>query len=302
MTLLQTVIDDASGNDVGAATLRRKLKVLAARTNTVSLADWVDHELNGYPPGAQLPTYRGPIETAVRAQMGSDFGPTASNLRIPPGVFPDDVVAQAWLFRTEFRQPIEGLGSFAEMDEQPTVAWSPDNIRIINAMIRSGEIRLFDPPMYFINADQHVSAQTFVDIVSAVRNRVLDLALEFERLDPETGQPGAPAPDPVAAATIVTNIIGSTVTNLAVDSPGTRQESTVVQGDLPSLLNRLRALGVEDGELDELAEAIDHDGPEPGARVNAWLGRITLGLGAVATAAIGQLVADAIGAYYGIGL
>jgi len=302
VTLLQTVIDEASGNDVGVASLLRKVKVLAARTRTVALADWVSHELNGYPQDTPLPVYRGPIETGVRAQMGGEFGPMVSNLPIPPGAFPDDLVEQGWLFRTEFRQPIEGLESFIGAEVQPTLAWSPDKIRVINAMIRRGEIRLHEMPMYFINADQHVSAQTFVDIVSAVRNRVLDLALEFERLDPEIGQPGAPAPDPAAAAMIVTNIIGSTVANLDVASPGAHQHVAVGQGDLDALLDRLRELGVTDDDLDDLTDAIDHDGAEPGSRVSAWLGRFMLGVGAVTTAATGQLIADAIGGYYGIGL
>jgi hypothetical protein len=58
MTPLTELVDAASGDAVPVSTLLRKVKVIASRLKVGELESWVDHELAGYPPDAELPEYR----------------------------------------------------------------------------------------------------------------------------------------------------------------------------------------------------------------------------------------------------
>jgi hypothetical protein len=72
VTLLTEIIDAAIGDKTTVSTLLRKFKVLAARTETGRLAEWVGYELEGYSESSTLPGYRGPFEVPV---LGHFVGP-----------------------------------------------------------------------------------------------------------------------------------------------------------------------------------------------------------------------------------
>jgi hypothetical protein len=84
-TLLGEIIDGTSGTS-SVPTLLRKLKVLAARTGSHKLAEWVTHELDGYPNADEVPVYRGPMETIVLGCVVGFAGNQAKNVPIPPSV------------------------------------------------------------------------------------------------------------------------------------------------------------------------------------------------------------------------
>jgi hypothetical protein len=50
------------------------VKVLAGRTDTAVLDDWVDKELGGYPDDATLLDYRGPFDVMVLTDWTAPFG------------------------------------------------------------------------------------------------------------------------------------------------------------------------------------------------------------------------------------
>ena len=69
------------GSDLGPILL--KLRLLAARIGSQSLAEWVRHESEGYPRDAELPGYRF-IPVSYTANFSGPFGSGISNAPISP--------------------------------------------------------------------------------------------------------------------------------------------------------------------------------------------------------------------------
>jgi hypothetical protein len=61
-----------------------------------------------------------------------------------------------------------------------------------------------------------VSAQHFRGVVDAVKTRILGLALDLEKLNPEAGEPGSLATGAAAVTTVVYNHIYGDGNNIAV--------------------------------------------------------------------------------------
>lgn len=56
--LIDEIIRDASDGASSVSTLLRRMKVAAARLKLPDAIQWIEHELNGYPPDMKLPEYR----------------------------------------------------------------------------------------------------------------------------------------------------------------------------------------------------------------------------------------------------
>jgi hypothetical protein len=305
MTLLQDIVDGASGSGVDVATLLRKVKVLAARTHVDQLAEWVGFELEGYlGDDSALPGYRGPFQFEVLGTFAGYFQSQIQNAPIPPSLFPESM-RDGWLFRRSFREPIAEIETLADRDDLLRIFWPADVIAYTNSLIKQRELKLYDG--FLQQAFLAVPSTLLTTIVDAVRTRILDLALEFERLDPEAGQPDADQPDVATARTIVTNIIGGHH-NIAVASTSVQQHVEMPRpGNQEELVEFAVSLGVSGPFLDELRQALQEDADEPvddghgsGARVRAWLGRWMIHPGgAVAAGAGGELLARAVAHYLG---
>lgn len=135
--------------------------------------------------------------------------------------------------------------------------------------------------------------------------------MEFEKVAPDAGEPGAKPADQTTINHITTIIYGHDNT-VAVQGSAVGQHVTVQAGDLDSLTKALSQLGLRTEDVAELKHAIqddeaDEDTPkgQPGGRVKKFLGKVALGGVAAAgkdavkegMAMVGELVRH----YYGIG-
>ena len=309
MTLIQELVDAASGDQVPVATLLRKVKVIASRLETGELEAWVEHELVGYPDEAALPEYRGPFSTEVQGHFGGPFGSGMQNAPIPAMGFPESF-RDGQLFSIEFRQSVAELTRLAGAESSLRADWPADAVAYTNALLQRGEVNLYEG-MGLQQAWRRVSPTQLEAIVDTVRTRILDLALSLERVDPSAGEPGSSVPES-EVKTIVTNVYGGSP-NIAVASTGVEQNVVLPrQGDEAALIALLSELGVPAAEIDELRVALREDEADgasatdsPGPRVTSWIGRVwtwsASAGGHVGTAAAGNLIAQAIAAYLGIG-
>jgi hypothetical protein len=315
MNMLSAIVDAATQPVVDVASLLRKVKVVGARLGTGELSGWVDQELNGYAPGADLPTYRGPFPAEA---MGLFVGPFNSQvtLAIPSqallGLRPD----ARGLFQVEFRQPVAELAELARTDRPERAGhslqnpWAADTLSAINHLISRGDLGLV-PMHHLASAWRVITPAEIRAVMDNVVTRVLGLALDLENLDPRTGEADAPVPDPTRLTTIIHNNIFGSGNNVAVGAGDiTQNASQIVAGDLDALLKALRASGLEDDEITELRTAIMEDGVEgahdtPGPRVKEFLGKLLLKTGGLAgkvgVGAAGTTVGALIKAYYNIG-
>jgi hypothetical protein len=309
VTRLAEIIEASTRDDVSVASLRRRVKVVAARIGTVELDAWVTHELGGYPDDATLPPYRGPFVTEVIGHFSGPFGSEAK-VQIPSMSVPAQL-RDGLAFHVAFRQPIMELEDLSKSSSnfQLQSPWPANIVGWLNRQMRDGEVTLM--PMHgLVAAHRVVTSAQIRGVVDNVKTRVLNLALDLERIAPDAGETNSPTPDPVAVTTIVQNNIYGGTTNLAVGGIGVSQQATVVHpGDLESLLLAAAEAGLSEADVRDLRDAVTRDQAdsdelltEPGPGVRDFLGRQVLRMGGVAEkvgiGASGGIVAALVRAYF----
>ena len=304
MGLLQDIEGSATDPDLSVADLLRKCKVLAYRLRHEAFKEWVEHELNGYPPEIDLPSYRRELPGLVLAQLSGPFGRTATNVSVPTSLLPNWHKWDTFDFR-------QGVAELAALLKGGSEAGS----RVIHRPLPPEVFAAIEIWADYSTVNMHVDLGLALieGILDQVRTRALTFVLEIEAEEPSAGDPGPEAPrieESRLAAIYYTSIVGGSV-NLAQGNSGSVQQGqvTVVQGDLESLILRLAEIGIGEADLLDLREAIEADegdktANEPGARTQGWLATITwkaaTSAGRVTEGGVAALVATAIAHYLGI--
>lgn len=305
MTLLDEVIDGSSGN-APVAQLLRQVKVLASRTGTPDLEAWVDHELGGWADDVEVPSYRGPFGIRPLGHFVGPYGMEAKNVEIPPSTFPAKL-RDGILFKRIFDDPIASIETMAAK-EVTTFGWPPDAVRMYHYMLQRGEItQVVNDLLVLAEVRYPVPGTTFADIVGTVRNKILDLALELERVAPMAGQRDVPPEQTAPAAAVINNHFHG-ASNVAIGGVGTSQVVVEVPtaGDQRALLRYLGAAGLPAEDLVELERELEADrdtrpvgAEESGAswpRTRAWLARAAT---ETATGALGGAIVAAAAGFLG---
>ena len=258
-------------NDLGPILL--KLRLLAARLGSQPLADWVRHESEGYPKGADLPDYR-VLPVSYTANFSGPFGSGIKNAPISPYLV-QKLAGKQWV-------EYEMRDSIAEVDALLTNSEKGGTLGINAADL----ILLFQGKVYPDYACNSVtgalSRAGLAAIRHSVRSRVLELTIELEKAVPAAsevtlGPPKANASSSSMAATqIAQQIIYGNFTS--VSSVGDAH-ITVQAGERDSvgLAAFLTNSGMREVDARELAELAASEEPESsaepmGPKVRAWLG------------------------------
>lgn len=225
MTLIQELVDGAAGDTVPVATLLRQLMVVAARTDTAPLADWVRHELEGYPMSEVVPAYRGPFPVHVVGDFTGMMGSGVTNLPIAPMTVPEEIRPDH-LFNVSFADPVAELGQLA-LHPKLEMAWPADVVRAYNGLVAQGKIRrIVRGDMVLVTAKYGIPTSTVVGVLDAVRTRILELVLELEKVAPTAGQPDAPPATKAETARVVNYHLHGTAMNVAIGSTDVTQAVT----------------------------------------------------------------------------
>jgi hypothetical protein len=287
VSTLSQIIDAATGESVSIASLLRHVKVLAARTDTQALSEWVDSELSGYFGDAPVPSYRGPFQTKVLSDWSGPWNARLNNVPLPSSAFPKGL-RDAGAFEVEFRESVSELERLAESDGLLSYFWDTNVIGVINSEMVEGklpELSQMAPLHGIVSAKRIVSPALLTSVLDQVRTRVLGLALDVERIAPNAGELGVELANPQAVTTIVNTYIYGDGNTVAVDSPGAIQLGGVAPGDLEGLLAAATALGLSPQDVDLLRDSIESDAADeaeaqkvgPGTRVTQFMGRMAMG-------------------------
>jgi AbiTii len=213
MSLLREIQNDIASPSGDVVSVLRKCKILAARLGSEEFAVWVDRELNGYPDSEPPPNYR---------RLGSNcyanflsIAWQANGQPVPFGIFPEEFVDS--LRQIEFRDGIAKVASFVAGGAR---IHRPDLIFHIQGKMYPG--------MNCSGAWIEISAANFDQLISAVKNRILDFVLKIEAENPDAGEaPLNSQPVPREKLQPLVNNFFGTVGSLAQNSQHVSQTTSI---------------------------------------------------------------------------
>ena len=301
MSLLLDIQDAAVDSKSDLASLLRRCKVLAARLASEPLADWLLWEANGYPDNIALPDYR-VWGVLLRGHFSGYFGAGLRNATIPQVCLP----AQLQKATAEFqcRHSVASIESLLADAKQQSLTFSrPDLAVAIGSSLYAD--------MNCVEAWGEFGTDRLVNVLNAVRNRILDFVLAISKEDPNAGETGSHLQKLEPRA--VTQIFNTTVyggANIVGKAHNSALTVNVTANDRDSLFHQLRQHGVSEEDVDVLASAIEAEPKKPhdgrfGPRVAEWLasmvGKAATGVWEIGVGAAGNFLASALAQYYGVG-
>lgn len=220
MSLLREIQNAAVDSNVNLATLLRKCKILAARLGNTEFKNWVEYELNGYnKEGSELPTYR-ILTVNSKGHFSGPFGSGLRNADIPLMSLPDEM--REVLGHSHLREPVAAMEALVEKAERG-IAQEPWNPNIV-AMLAP----LFYQNMHCVQAWKVIPINQIVGALDAIRNKILNFALEIEAEAPTAGDGplnSSPLPQDRLQQIFNMNITGN-VGNIATGSHGFSQTAS----------------------------------------------------------------------------
>lgn len=303
-TLLKRVIDEATDSSSNIGEVLRLCMRLGTILKNEELTAWARLEASGYPHEGELPEYRKiPVEA-----RGTFFGPFQSgikNAHIPKSAI--DAEHREALFTASIFDPVgelERIAGKSASDDTLQQNWPADAIAYYQ------QKEMYTNGLVLASAWRVLSRNTFAGVLETIRTRILDFALKIEaELDIDEQDKDNRT---TIESSRVTQIFNTTITGGTVAFSGTgdvnQTVNQVIAGDIDSLKNALKELGIGAEDIAEVEQAINDDAKsktKPGPKVSEWVGKVLVKgvktTGKIATGAIGGLLAQAIARYHGIG-
>lgn len=292
-------------SDLGPILL--KVRLLAARLGSKPLAEWVKHESEGYPQNSPLPGYR-IIPVSYTATFSGPFGSGIKNAPIASYLI-EKFAGKKWN-KYEMRQSISAV------DELLAASPKGSGLLYISA---ANLILLLQGKVYKDYACNDVtgilSRASLAEIRHAVRSRVLELTIEFEKSVPEASTivMGSAQTDPSESSTVATQIsqqiIYGDMTSISVTGTGAQINISIGKGDTQGLIEYLKHAGITEPDARQLAEIVAGEAPESkeeplGKKAKNWLveniKKAANGTWKVGIAVATDVIKEALLRYYGL--
>lgn len=271
MSLLSDIQAGCVDENAALGPILLKLKYLAAKLESNTLAEWVDCENNGYPRDREVPDYRR-LQLIYHGTFSNGFV-TWPNMPIPIPVI-QKVSSKKWAVH-------ECRDTVAEIDE---LLRSLENGGGLGLDASSLAVLLTKSGMYSLPCVEircEIAPSGLAGIRHAVKSKVLDLTLAFESEVPTAREitlqtaPKTTLEERQAVTSITNQTIYGNV-GVAATGDATGNAGTVHVGSVNSLVSALTKAGVPESDAVELAEIVSQDGPggpgEPfSARAQKWI-------------------------------
>ncbi len=253
--LLDDIITLAEDDKQSLPNLLRKCLRLASELKIERLKKWANRELDGYDNAKleDLPSYR-QIHASAYGSFAGPFNAWSSKHIIIPAVM--DKEHRHWAERVHIIQSVSGLDDLSRIDAtQGALAthWPPNMVAYYSTKLWPGWV--------CHDAWQEIPKSTLVQVLDAVRNITLRMALEIkdelgtsynrlDRIKPEEAE---------RVKTVVINNLGGNVALGDVDASG---QTIIIAGDRKTLDLALAKAGMSGTDLSELTEALESDESE----------------------------------------
>ncbi|EPG8406690.1 hypothetical protein QA220_004991 [Klebsiella pneumoniae] len=297
----ESVVQD--GSSLGPILL--KLRLLAARLGSNDLEEWVKHESEGYPQDAVLPDYR-IVGVTYKGTFSGPFGSGIKNAPIPPILIK--------MFANDSWNNYYVRESIAAVDELVKVSTKGGSLGI-NA---SNLILLLQGKIYKGYACNDISGDISVvslsEISQAVRNRVLELTIEFEKSIPSAahitfGTQGMDKDNASKAQQITQQIIYGNVGNAITGGSESTINVNIQSHNKESVANYLKNSGISEEDARDFSLIVASETPssseEPfGEGAKNWIAsnirKAADGTWKVGMAVATKVLTEAALKYYGL--
>jgi hypothetical protein len=270
MKLLDDLISELSSSQPSLIDVLVKTKALLYKIGRKDLVEWVNHEINGYPDEAPLPSYR-----VVPAQVKGNVTNNAYTYNDHP--LPTMHLTSEQRKRLEeldMRDSIAVIEGFAKHDKQGLKRPLPlEYAAFFNKALTGG---------YKVQqAWCDIGVGRFAQITAQVRSKLLDFLLELnEKVGTEMSEEEVKlvAQSPDTASMFNNAIFGDNVTILVGNQNQQSVRIEVSKGDFSALSDFLKANQISEQDVLALQKAVIADEPSSdvankqfGPGVKAWL-------------------------------
>ncbi|WP_116789103.1 AbiTii domain-containing protein [Flavobacterium psychrotrophum] len=304
MELVSQIINDLIDDSKSLNSALLKTKVLANRIQSIELLNWASKELTGYSDNRDLPQYR----KAKHAYLKGDYiqgNNLFKNADIPTDGLENDLEKKLLLH--DFSDSIKSLESLISKNN-PKIGF-PLNPTIV-AFLESNIQNNGNPYFQLLNVNKIASTTIIVEILSNVRDKLLDFMLEIDKQFDNITE--------IRDLKMKSEEIKSIVNNTIIQGDGNvlntgekaniKNINKINKSNKTDLISALKDNGVSDGDISELVEIIDQEEPisetSMGPVVNKWIGKMlnkaidgswNIGIGAA-----GGVLVEIIKQYYGM--
>lgn len=240
MSLLRQIQSDLAQPNGDLPSVLRKCKILAARLGSNEFARWVDLELNGYPDSEQVPEYRKLGGTCFASFVNMAW---QVNRQVVPWSFVPENFRNVLQY-SKFKNGIATVTSFengARID-QPELVIAIDG-------------KVF-PQMTCVAVWIEISSGALEQLLSAIKNRILDFVLRIEAENPDAGEAALHAhPIPIERLQPIENNFFGSIGNFAQNSTDFSQTANlgIQRQDLEKLVRGFTE-NIDDLQLDASAK------------------------------------------------
>lgn len=250
MSLLREIQNTAIDSNADLASLLRKCKILAARLGNSEFKQWVERELSGYQSINDLPDYR-ILNVHSRGHFAGPFGSGLRNADIPMSCIPKEFHKN--LKHSYFMQPVASIEALVTgSDGTASEPWNPDLVAHVGQDIYQN--------MNCMQAWKVIPINSIIAVLDAIRNRILNFALEIEAEAPDAGDAplnSNPVPQERVHQIFNTYITGN-VQNIANGSENVSQQAEYTERETDELFSKLiEAVSKSEANSEATSELIE---------------------------------------------
>lgn len=161
--LISQIVEDASNEEVGVSELLRKAIVASSRLNLTELRDWLQKEINGYNPADKIPSYRNLKGRPLYFNPYNGWQPL-----IFESVREEEIFSSRLIY-----QSISELDTLVKKDRHDSSLGSPYSGEALQRICRGLG--------FAASARLDISVTELIKVLTAVRNQILNWALELEQ-------------------------------------------------------------------------------------------------------------------------
>lgn len=297
--LADEIINRLSDEKASLTETLLKTKVFLHEIGKKELAEWVNHEINGYPDGVAVPDYR-VIPAAVRGNTMNGVWSMQSQL-LPVQNLPPKVLEN--LEKAEMREGVSIVEQYADSKNLHRPI-APEYYGIMAKGLSGG--------WYVTGAWTEISPVAVHNILTQVRARLLEFMLQLRdtvesRGDKEINRANTASID--TKSMFNSAVFGDNTTIVVGDNNRQSVTAGVRKDEFASLRQALSSIGLPEDELDSLEVAVNEDRATLGkpsfeGKTGNWftqlLGRATKGTVSVGVDLVSSVVAKSLTNYIGV--